>query len=191
MHRVRRRGSAGRSDVSALYDEPMPALARKTSPERDAQELLDKVWDRPLPVDPFLIATTLGIKVYTASLEDKVSGMLIKRLARDPEIYVNGADSASRQRFTVAHELGHYLKRSAAGEEEWEVIDYRGPLTSDGTDAVEIYANQFAASLLMPRDAVMQLYKKLGADSTAVLAYEFGVSEDAMNFRLINLGLKK
>jgi Zn-dependent peptidase ImmA (M78 family) len=164
---------------------------RTTSPDRDAQELLGTVWDRPLPVDPFQIATSLGIKVYTAGLDAKVSGMLIKRRSQDPEIYVNARDSDNRQRFTVAHELGHYLKRSAAGEEEWEDIDYRGPLTSQGTDEAEIYANKFAASLLMPGDEVRRLFKEYGPTGTAVLAYEFGVSEDAMNFRLINLGLKR
>ncbi len=152
---------------------------------------MEKVWARPLPVDPFQVATSLGIKVYTAGLGTNVSGMLVKRRGQDPEIYVNSSDSDNRQRFTVAHELGHYFKRSAAGEEEWEDIDYRDPLTSQGTDGAEVYANKFAASLLMPSDEVKRLFKEYGPSATAVLAYEFGVSEDAMNFRLINLGLKK
>ncbi len=157
-------------------------------PERDAEELLEVVWaGRPLPVDPIQIAEQLGIKIFTAGLKPEVSGMLIKEPGKDPEIYINGTDSMSRQRFTCAHELGHYVKRVATGAAEWATIDYRGPLTSDGTDPDEIYANQFAASLLMPKQELRRLHKDLGL---AALAYEFGVSEEAMNFRLANLKLK-
>ena len=158
------------------------------NPERDAEELIATVWhQRPLPIDPIQIAEQLGIKVFTAGLEPNISGMLIKEPGKDPEIYINSSDSTSRRRFTCAHELGHYVKRVATGTAEWATIDYRGPLTSEGTDPDEIYANQFASSLLMPRKEVERLHKELGV---AALAYEFGVSEEAMNFRLVNLKLK-
>ncbi len=55
-----------------------------------------------LPVDPFMIAQRLGIKAYTANLDERVSGMLVKRPGEDPEIYVNDSDSPNRQRFTCA-----------------------------------------------------------------------------------------
>ena len=138
-----------------------------------------------MPVDPIEIARRLGIKVYTAGLEDGVAGMLVKRPARDAEMYINGADSLNRQRFTAAHELGHYVKHVAAGEDNWEHVDYRDTLSSKGTDPDEIFANQFAASLLMPRHEVERLEEKF--KSPTALAYEFGVSADAMNFRLVNL----
>ena len=131
-----------------------------------------------LPVDPIVIANKLGIKVFKAGLADGVSGLLVKRVGRDPEIYVNVKDSDNRQRFTVAHELGHYVKRSSSGDETWEYVDPRGSLASKGSDPDEIYANQFAASLLMPRSMVEQLRQT----HTTSLAYKFGVSEDAMNF---------
>lgn len=163
-------------------------------PESDARQILSTVWapekegaDIPLPVDPFLIAQRLGIKAFSAGLDDGVSGMLIKRRGEDPEIYVHASDSSNRQRFTCAHELGHYVKRSAAGDPEWEYVEHRDLLTSQGSNAEEIYANRFAASLLMPREAVTQLHSELGA---AALAYEFGVSADAMHYRLTNLGLE-
>lgn len=162
----------------------------KVDPEREAQQLLETVWaGRTVPVDPIQIAQQLGIKVFTAGLEQGVAGMLVKRPGEDPEIYVNGHDSVNRQRFTVAHELGHYVKHIAAGEDDWEHIDYRDALTSKGTDPDEIFANQFAASLLMPRAEIVRLKDQHGY-GTATLAYEFGVSEDAMNFRLVNLKLK-
>ncbi|HSZ13743.1 MAG TPA: ImmA/IrrE family metallo-endopeptidase [Solirubrobacteraceae bacterium] len=166
-----------------------------TNPEDDARQLLLAVWAPdsdgvpiPLPVDPFVIAQKLGIKAYAAGLDEGISGMLVKRAGEDPEIYVHASDSPNRRRFTCAHELGHYYKRSATGDTEWEYVEHRDLLTSAGNDAEEIYANKFAASLLMPREEV----ERRCTDGRAVptLAFEFGVSEDAMRFRLVNLGLK-
>jgi Zn-dependent peptidase ImmA (M78 family) len=169
--------------------ESMPAT--RIDPELEAEQLLSTVWSgRSLPVDPIQIAQKLGIKVFTAGLDEGVAGMLVKRPGRDPEIYINGKDSLSRQRFTAAHELWHYVKHIATGEDDWEHVDYRDALTSKGTDPDEIFANQFAASLLMPKDEIQRLKNEHGY-GTPTLAYEFGVSEDAMNFRLVNLGLAK
>jgi Zn-dependent peptidase ImmA (M78 family) len=162
--------------------------------ENDAQEILSTVWapgsggtDVPLPVDPFLIAQRLGIKAYSANLDPNISGMLVKKPGEDPEIYVHVSDSPNRRRFTCAHELGHYVKRSATGDVEWEYVEHRDLLTSQGSDPEEIYTNRFAASLLMPREKVEALRQTLG---TATLAYEFGVSAEAMHYRLANLGLR-
>lgn len=160
-------------------------------PERDARELLTTVWARdgwdiPLPVDPVEIAERLGIRVYTTGLKEGLSGMLLKQPGSDPEIYLNGNDSRRRRRFTCAHELGHYYRRSASGDDRWECIDRRDPLASLGTNPEEIYANQFAANLLMPREQVVALAQDY---SPATLAYKFDVSVDAITFRLKSLRL--
>jgi Zn-dependent peptidase ImmA (M78 family) len=169
-----------------------------TAAELDAREILMSSWRRdvipiPLPIDPFEIAKNLGIKAYTADLDDGVSGMLIKLAGEDPEIYVKASDSPNRRRFTCAHEIGHYVKRSATGDIEWEYIEHRDLLTSQGNNPEEIYANQFAASLLMPSEQVERCIKDRAnlAAETALLAAQFGVSEDAMRYRLVNLDLLK
>ncbi len=159
--------------------------------ERDAQALLDAVWSRgaeepPLPVDPIFIAEELGLGVYLATLSDGVSGMLVKRPGQDPEIYLQQSDSRNRQRFTCAHELGHYI--AAEGDETLEYVEHRALLASQGRKPEEIYANQFAAALLMPAPLVRARWRQ--TPNPALLAYEFGVSADAMNFRAVNLGLK-
>jgi Zn-dependent peptidase ImmA (M78 family) len=164
-----------------------------TDPESDARQLLFAVWTSDegsiqLPVDPFVIAQKLGIKAYAAGLDEGISGMLVKRAGEDPEIYVHASDSTNRRRFTCAHELGHYYKRSATGDTAWEYVEHRDLLTSAGNDPEEIYANKFAASLLMPSEEIKRRFDEGCAVPT--LAYEFGVSEDAMRFRLVNLGLK-
>ncbi len=161
--------------------------------ERDALELLQKAWkkDGPLklPVDPFAIAQMLGIKVYLDhGLPPEVSGMLQKQAGyEDPEILLNPRDSRNRQRFTCAHELGHYSKHVKEGADgSWEYVDKRDPLSSQGLSRDEIYANKFAAELLMPSFA---LKERGGESNVAALALDFGVSADAMRFRLDNLGI--
>jgi len=161
------------------------------NPEQDAQSLLGAAWHQDgqilLPVDPFKIAQKLGIKAFSAGLDEGVSGLLIKRPGQDAEIYVHASDSSNRQRFTCAHELGHYVKRSAAGDDAWEYVEQRNLISSAGTNEEEVYANRFAAALLMPRSEVIKRFT--GAASVATLAPEFGVSADAMHFRLVNLDL--
>jgi Zn-dependent peptidase ImmA (M78 family) len=169
-----------------------PVTTAASNPETTAADIVTTVWthgdDPALPVDPSYIAGKLGVKVFTAGLDDQISGMLVKRPAQDPEIYLNATDSTNRQRFTCAHELGHYVMRTSTETlgDSWEFIDLRDPLSADGTKPDEIWANKFAAALLMPADLV----KKMAKDhNVASLAYEFGVSTDAMGFRLQNLGL--
>ena len=161
-----------------------------------AQKLLENTWlsrhqDDPFPVDPIAIAKVLGIKVFEAGLPDEVSGLLVKHPGKDPEIHLQMNDSLNRRRFTCAHELGHYVARSSASDfddSEWGYVDRRSPLTAEGIEPGEIFANQFAAALLMPRDAVMSLVHD--NENAVMMAVGFGVSSDAMNFRLDNLRLK-
>jgi len=160
--------------------------------ERDAEALLETVWSRgapepPLPVDPIFIAQELGIAVYTATLSDGVSGMLVKRAGEDPQIYLQQSDHRNRQRFTCAHELGHYV--ACGGSDTLEYVEHRALLASQGTDIDEIYANQFAAALLMPAAVVRSRWPE--RPQPALLAYDFGVSADAMSFRAGNLKLTR
>lgn len=91
--------------------------------EKDALELLQKAWMSDgasrlhLPVDPFAIARKLGIQVFVDhGLPADVSGMLRKQSGyQDPEVLLNAGDSRNRQRFTCAHELGHYIQGLEAG----------------------------------------------------------------------------
>jgi Zn-dependent peptidase ImmA (M78 family) len=160
------------------------------NPETDAEELLRTYWSREgntivLPVDPVAIAGRLGIRVFTASLDANISGMLIMAGGSDPEIYLSRSDSYNRQRFTCGHELGHWAQNVAKGIESAEITDFRGPLSGAGTNSSEIYANQFAAALLMPAEEVHRL-KEQGY-GTAAVADTLRVSPDAAAFRITNL----
>jgi Zn-dependent peptidase ImmA (M78 family) len=164
--------------------------------ERDAQELLTRAWRKSgpsgplLPVDPFEIALDLGLRVFTGrGMSPDISGTLTKAAGyEDPKIVLNALDSRNRQRFTCAHELGHYtLQVKNGGPGPWELEDGRDLLDESRLDPDEAYANHFAAELLMPREVVLE---KIPGSNAAALALDFGVAGDAIRFRLDNLGPK-
>ncbi|WP_217274399.1 ImmA/IrrE family metallo-endopeptidase [Rathayibacter sp. VKM Ac-2835] len=158
----------------------------KQEAKRLAEETLDANWSGDLPVDPFGIADDLGISVFSASIGSDVSGMLRKLPGRGPEIILDVSEALVRRRFSCAHEIGHFV-RHAGSDEELAFVDYRGPAARNGTDLEEVFANNFAANLLMPQAAVEALAE---LDLSAIqMAGIFDVSLDAMTFRLKNLRL--
>lgn len=157
-------------------------------PIEAADTVLSSVWqDRGFPIDPVLIAGELGIKVMDAELPETISGALVKKENEDPIILLNMSDSKNRKRFTCAHEIGHYIDRKNCNNEKYEFIDLRGPKSSDGTNREEVFANKFAANLLMPTSEVRYLRKR-GTELFAA-AYYFGVSQEAYSNRLNHVGL--
>lgn len=155
--------------------------------EGAAQELLSRHWDRQLPIDPVKIATAAGVSVYGrggwADLNYPYSGYY-RKYDGVPSIEYNVSEPPVRQRFTVAHELGHF----ALGHED--TPRDAGNFQSSG-DLRERQANKFAAELLMPASLVVHYYQNGVASSVEALANIFGVSKDAMGYRLINLGLPR
>lgn len=144
----------------------------------DAAEVLAQSWTAGIPVDPERIASYFNIVVTRLPLEDGVSGML--RVEPDwAEIFVNSKDVPARQRFTIAHELGHYYERTSRGVIDFNVIDYR---STENYDLHEFYADEFAASLLIPTRA---LAEALDAGLTIPLvAARFEVSVPAAKMRV-------
>jgi Zn-dependent peptidase ImmA (M78 family) len=157
--------------------------------EQDAKQVLERHWNlgatTPVPVDPIFIARQLGLEILETGLERGVSGMLIKQPGAKATIYLSRDDSRVRQRFTCAHEIGHWMKRSVL-RESWAFVDRRDQLSGRGTDPSETYSNAFAAALLMPASKVRALAGHMDPEH---MAKHFEVSADAMNFRLNNLRL--
>lgn len=140
-----------------------------------------------LPVDPVAVARRFGINVYSSDLRNDVAGILSK-LGHDEgvDMFLNRNHGPTRQRFTAAHELGHYF-HNATGPDHDSFYFERADLARCGTDQDEIYANGFAACLLMPRPEVRDLVAE--GYGIVELANAFHVSPDAMNYRLRNLSL--
>jgi Zn-dependent peptidase ImmA (M78 family) len=158
----------------------------KVQAARDAEILLAETWEGLLPVDPVKIARAAGLRVVDAELDQNTMGALIKRPGQDPTIVINENDGKNRRRFTCAHELGHYVRRSD-DLEEYSTVDLRSGLSAQGVDDDEIYANEFAASLLMPEREVRRIVAEGASDIEMTL--RFAVSREAINFRLKNLGI--
>lgn len=126
------------------------------------------------------IVRVMAIEVTPFDLPDNISG-IYNEIAGQPYIAVNSRHSAARRRFTVAHELYHFLT-----EYEAEVIE--ASATTEGVEEIEKNANRFAALLLMPEEAVRAIRAK--GLCLKHMAEVFGVSEQAMQIRLRDLGLK-
>ena len=160
----------------------------RTEAAADAAKLLKAAWNGTIPVDPVAIARAAGLRVLDAELDEKTLGALVKNPGEDPVILLNQNDSPNRRRFTCAHELGHFVRRSEETE-EYTTVDLRNPISATGQDPEEIFANEFAASLLMPKDEVESLVEA-GLDDLE-MAIHFKVSREAMQNRLDNLGLTR
>ena len=169
---------------------------RRNEIERAAQKLLEanKVVRAPISVEE--LARALDIDVRFSETSDDVSGALI-RSADSVVIAVNSAQHENRQRFTIAHELGHFLLHRGTKlhfDDDFR-IDYRDASSSDATKREEIEANAFAASLLMPERILTRDWLRLTPDNKRVpdavriLALRYRVSQKAMELRLVNLGL--
>lgn len=152
---------------------------------------------RMFPIDVEQAATNLGIQMIQKPLKGDVSGFLFIDKS-GPILGVNSRHGSPRQRFTVAHEIGHFLlhvpKDTPASFIDKEILILnRDSRSQQGIVAEEIEANFFAAEILMPAEI---LYREVTTSSTGVasaewckqLARKFNVSDDAMRFRLSNLG---
>jgi hypothetical protein len=178
--------------------------------ERRAEAVLEAVpswlWDGqtlPVPVED-IADTCFGI--YVRDVEDlttapgapnleegqTLSGLL---LAARGEIWVNAAEAREwppRRRFTIGHELGHWVmhrtgqeslfcrEATVAPEETSEPATTRPPLPIS-----EEEANAFAAALLMPSRLIREHYSRLR--DHAEMCRQFGASGAAMGKRLHNV----
>lgn len=143
-----------------------------------------------LPIDVKQVLEKFGIKVQTMPLKSDTSGLLVKDKANEPFKAVSNIENhPHRKRFTYAHELGHYIHsyQDLPDKEVAGKVEKRDELASSGTDPDEIWANKFAAALLMPA-SIVRNYWAQGMIVPAMSAL-FDVSSEAMTNRLSTLGL--
>lgn len=162
---------------------------------RKARALLKKHDLLEIPVNLEDLAKRLGVTIVKEDLDEEVSGLL---LIRDNKVTIgiNKNHHPNRQRFTLGHELGHYLLHSDQSTVfvDGDVIIFRDTKSGEGEDWNEVEANNFAAELLMPTPLVRSILseKKLDlSDDIALrrLASRFGVSEQAFSIQLTKLDM--
>jgi len=170
--------------------------------EERAVALLRKYGISEPPVPVAEIATKEGATIVRSRFDGTESGFAL-RDGRQIIIGINNRTGRKRQRFSIAHELGHVILHPLIPliVDHALRVDWRDDVSSLGTDAQEIEANAFGAALLMPQSMVIDQIQRYVASSydsnTGIssgelitqLARRFDVSSEAMGFRLINLGI--
>ena len=163
-----------------------------------ATEIREMFGLKETPTQIANILNKVGFKIYSLEMDETLSGRIgianeFKEISGSKKILqINSKDNRGHQRFTMAHELGHYI------------FDYDGhnryanaySLAEDDVNSPgEIRVNRFAAALLMPKNIFVDKYtarKTLGLDEVSIcksLAEEFEVSETAVSKRIVELGL--
>lgn len=161
-----------------------------------------------IAIDVFALVEDMGIELIFEPLPDGTSG-LISIDENNTKIVVNENHHPNRQRFTAAHEIGHYeLHRNlrsmfldgsfSKGISEKNSNNkktfHRDGKSHTGDNEVEVEANRYAAALIMPEELVFQEIKMLSIDladefDVKRLAQKFKVSEQAMTHRVGSLGI--
>lgn len=151
----------------------------------------------------------LNIDVVKHNFGEDITGVLIIKNGKATIGYdENNNSSEVRKRFTIAHELGHYILEHDRGgifvdnHRQQFSIHYRDSKSSTGEVKQEREANAFAAALLMPKQLLIEEMQKIennkeysfsffddDDDMIRSLASAFGVSKMAMTYRIDNLGL--
>ena len=170
-------------------------MRKRRDVELEARKLLgnNSISRPPVLVDE--LAAALGIEVRSSAGKDDVSGALIRN-DDSVVIAVNSSHHENRQRFTIAHEIGHFLLHKGTHfhfDDDFRV-NYRRADSTELTTDEEREANWFAAALLMPEHFLKKDWLRLRLENhapllaTQSLAMRYKVSPKAMEIRLVNLG---
>lgn len=173
------------ADLNKAYDTAINIRQKVNSKENipgiDLNEVANVVQDKiKKKINLYVKDLTNVEKQYHMD----ISGY-IKENNDNVDIYIDSNDAASRQRFTVAHELGHLLLHPDKKIPEGGRILFRNGSYSPQ----EREANAFASELLMPTDWTVGMYNK-GYDCQKI-ARAFGVSPSAVEVKLYKMGMKQ
>jgi len=156
------------------------ALRQRLSLGHDAVDLED-------------VAARRGALVFRKSFGHSAPDGMYVFDGEDAIVVINAAKPAQRQRFTLAHELGHHELHRVRGPLQLVDVD----VTSDGPDGIkdpdEVAANAFAAHLLLPRTAIEHTIgprrnRRVTTDDLVELVRRHRVSWEAACWRLYNEG---
>lgn len=121
-----------------------------------------------------------GVQVVVLELAQGVAGAYIAKPSL-PLVFVNGSQAITRQRFTLAHEFGHFRMGHSS------VVDRQVTIGGVQRDPNEVAANAFAAELLMPKEAIKAWARenvrgRLTLEHVVIFAHEYGVSPQAARY---------
>jgi len=166
---------------------------------KSADEILKLVGisdEVPMPLDPILEYFNISANPFDFTSIESLDGMVdvVKKrgnilgmiMSKDDHagIFYRHSDTPHRQRFTIAHELGHCALADGLIE---EFIEFRHDEASE--DPLEVAVNIFAGELLIPKKSLLNLYEAMKIPCTCLLSELFGVSQNVMRERMKVLGL--
>ncbi len=163
--------------------------------EARATELLKQNGLFKQAVDVEALAAALKIAVQSQHLEDGFSDFFFVKEG-NATAFVNSDHHPNRRRFSLAHEIGHFVLHHQPTKKLDDLfLDKSVALYTrkdHHSNDMEREANEFAASLLMPRDLLEKYVHKNDLDiedefDVSRLALAFGVSEQALQIRLNRL----
>ncbi|TGN59057.1 ImmA/IrrE family metallo-endopeptidase [Paracoccus liaowanqingii] len=151
---------------------------------RERQSIEPYLKQKPVPLGR--IAQALGLQVLVSSLPAGVSGK-IEKTGDNFTIRLNRNESRERQRFTLAHEIAHFLLHKDILQRTGEIEDtvlYR----SGQPQRIEFEANRLAADLIMPDEGIesdlRRLQTRFTEEAFDAVASEWQVSKAALEIKL-------
>jgi hypothetical protein len=169
--------------MSAAFAESITGLSRLQKMDQARRYI--RTFQKGAPVNVTTIANDLGLNVWELTdLQENISGKLFPDVKHGGKsgysIGVNAREAYVRKRFTVAHEIAHFLlHRDQIRNGIQEDTFYRGGLSTQA----EVEANKLAADILMPYHLIREISSQ-GIREIKELAKRFEVSEAAMKIRL-------
>ena len=148
----------------------------------EAERMLKAAGATGAPVSLRAVVSHLNLSLVERRREPFGSEAALVARGDGHAIELRGSPGARRLRFTIAHEIGHFVLHPG------RAVSERGGPTNQSTVRLEREADQFAAELLMPEQLVRQAVLDDGGDLRR-LADRFDVSTQAMSLRLRHLGL--
>ncbi|KUP25799.1 ImmA/IrrE family metallo-endopeptidase [Paenibacillus sp. DMB5] len=162
---------------------------------KSAEKLLNKHRITTPPINVESIAKNLNIDIQYEPFDGQLSGVLIRDSQTSTYVIgVNDKHKKNRQRFTIAHEIGHFLlhKGHETHIDTAITVNFRNSISSNGLRSEEIEANAFAAALLMPEELLEEYINENydgyidynDDEQIKTMADAFGVSTQALMIRL-------
>lgn len=174
-----------------MNDELLMDLADCGSPEKLITVILKHHpnWIAPVPVEQLATAVNI-LKIAELEVEGFEGSLLTDAKKHKGVILYRAGTRADRRRFTIGHELGHFLMPSHKGNRQCTAADLRETRRDNVHQRQEAEANRFAAGLLMPKPWFSRDMARLGdADVMHVqtLAKQYCTSLEATSNRYCEL----
>lgn len=172
------------------YRDPIPTNASKANVSAFAEQLADNFEFEPGDAIESVVTQLGGSIAYRNPVGSEKPESIRVEPTGAFRIFLPSVTSISRDRFTIAHELGHFFLHFPLVKDQSPGCGMKATRWVDENNQAlqrcEWEANWFAASFVMPRQIFTSTYRDSG---TRGVAERFGVSETAASVRARSLGL--